>query len=61
MSKYEKILRNLRGSPKLWESETEAQAQRLIKKCKARLSPKWEKRAKAHQDYAAQRHCDLWA
>ena len=27
MSKYKKILRNLRGSPKLWESKTEAQAQ----------------------------------
>ena len=61
MSKYSKILSNLRGSPKLWEAATEIQTQRLIKKCKARLSPKWENRAQAYQDNVAQRHCDLWA
>tara|TARA_R110002096_G_scaffold128751_1_gene277043 strand:- start:39 stop:224 length:186 start_codon:yes stop_codon:yes gene_type:complete len=61
MNKYSKILHKLRSSPKLWESETEVQVQRLIEKCKARLAPEWEKRVQAHQDQADQKFCQLWA
>lgn len=61
MNKYAKILRNLRSSPKLWEAETEVQTQRLIEKCKARLSPMFKKHAQRSADVASQRHCDIYA
>lgn len=60
MNKYSKILRNLRGSPKLWEAATEIQTQRLIKKCKARLAPEWEKIAQAHRELADEKLCRLY-
>ena len=61
MNKYSKILRQLRSSPKLWEAETEVQTQRLIQKCKDRLSPVFQKQAQQNQDRVSQRHCDLYA
>ena len=61
MNKYSKILRQLRSSPKLWEAKTEVQTQRLIEKCKDRLSPVFKKQAQRNQDRVSQRHCDLYA
>ena len=61
MNKYSKILRNLRSSPKLWEVATEVQTQRLIEKCKVRLSPEWKKQAQRNQYRADQKLCDLYA
>ncbi len=61
MNKYSKILRNLRSSPKLWEAATDVQTQRLIEKCKVRLSPEWKKQAQRSQDIANQKFCDLYA
>jgi len=60
MNKYERILRQLRNSPKLWEAGTEVQAQRLIEKCKIRLSPIFKKQAQLSLDKASQRLCDLY-
>lgn len=60
---YERILRGVRRHPALWGDmgpEKEAQAARIIARCKKRLEPVWERRVAAfggrrnHWMYAAE-------
>ena len=48
--KYEKILRQLRASDKIWSLEHEEQVLRIIRKCKDRMLPTWDARHQAHVD-----------
>ena len=59
---YEQVLCRVRAHPALWgdrgESK-EAQASRILHRCKAKLEPLWQERADAIQRQRADRYMHL--
>lgn len=61
MNKYEKILRRVRSSDKLWSEEHSEQCLRIINKCKFILFLEWRKRVDARKNQADQKFLKLWS
>lgn len=61
MNKYEKILRRVRSSDKLWSEEHSEKCLRIINKCKYILSSEWRKRVNARKSQADQKFLKLWS